>query len=193
MKKLILTTVLALTVLASNSYATNDELFIRVNKDAKTFSLHQNSPGLVKLKIRDDKNTLYSKSVNTKKAYVKSFDLTKVSEGTYSISVEDVQKIRTYEITVFSDSLIVNKVESAVIFKPSVTLNERSLDISMLSLGGQGASINIYDNQGQIIHSNIAEGQQINRRFDLSQLENGAYTVICSMGEEVFSSFIVLK
>ena len=194
MRKLMLTTVLALTVLASQSFAKGDEIFIHVNKEAKTFSVHQNTPGIVRLKIKNNVgNVLFTVSANKKKAFVKSFNLKDIPTGNYTLVVEDDSKFSTYRIDLYKDSLFLDKENTGVIFKPSVILEERLLDISMLTLNQGETAISIFNDQDEMVHTNLSEEDQINKRFDLSQLQSGQYTVSFNVGDEIFNRSIVLK
>lgn len=194
MKKLILTTVLALAVIASNTFANGGEIFVRVSKNEKTFSVHHNAPGIMKLKIKDATgNVIYTVSAKKEKAFAQSFDLNRVPTGNYTLVVEDTQKFSSYKIDLFKDSLMFDKANAGVIFKPSVILDERLLDISMLNLNEGKTAISIYNDKDEMVHTNSSKDKQINKRFDLSQLERGQYTVLFNVGDELFNRYIVLK
>ena len=89
--------------------------------------------------------------------------------------------------------MFLDKENTGVIFKPSVILEERLLDISMLTLNQGETAISIFNDQDEMVHTNLSEEDQINKRFDLSQLQSGQYTVSFNVGDEIFNRSIVLK
>ena len=110
MKKIILKTIFSLTVLASMSFVSNDNVHIKVNKEAKIFSVHHNASGLIRVRIKDNNGiTLYKISPSKNEGFLKVFDLSHVPTGNYYLIVEDEQNTHTYELNISAESLMYDK------------------------------------------------------------------------------------
>lgn len=193
MKKLFKTTlVLALTVFASASYASGIETFIHVIGD-KMFSVHHNTTGTVELTIKDKYGKILHDEKSVKKEFVKAFNLETLPIGTYFLEVEDDLKISTYTVNVTSSGLEVDRENVEKVFKPSVVQKNKSVDVSMLKLSKKPLDLSIFDSNNELIHKDSLKGEIVNKRYNLSNLKGGVYTMVFKVGDKNFEKTINLN
>lgn len=189
MKKLFKTTlILAMTVMASVTYATGDETYIKV-KSSKSFSLHYNKEGKIRVAITDVNGTILHTDRSGKHSkYLKTFSLSELPIGTYYLEIENDQKISTYEVHVYPDTLLINKDEVVEFYKPTIQQKEdNQLDLSMLKTTNDPMYVYILNNSNDLIDQHTVTGNAINTRFDVSKLKSGTYSMVINVGRRQFT------
>ena len=131
-----------------------------------------------------DKNgvTLVNDRIRKADSFGRKYNLVNLPAGDYQLFVEDGPKIVTQPITVNETSLQIPVQRKTEIFAPAVQLNQDKLDYTLLCLNPTAVTIEIIDEVG---HTNYAasteEKGSIQRRFNLSNLSSGQYTIITKL------------
>lgn len=189
-----LRTILSITMMAiaSATYAGMGDTHISVRNDAKRFSIHNNTSSAVSIRIiNEEGKVLYSEN-NKGKAFAKAFDMKGLAKGEYVLQIEDDQKIHNYPVTVSYNNLVIDKANVTTTYKPSVLIKGRAMDISML-LNGATADIVLYNSVNEQLVNTTAEGRYFSKRFNLSKLEKGSYTLKVGIDGQTFYKTVVLN
>jgi hypothetical protein len=71
---------------------------------------------------------------------------------------------------------------ATTVYKPMITATANTVDINFLT-GGKRTSVTFTNRDGETVYSNAYEGNSLNKRFDLTDLPAGDYTVYVSNGQ----------
>jgi hypothetical protein len=130
-------------------------------------------------KDRIAKNELFSKEYQ--------FDFLPVGE--YKLLVEDGARTTSQVIIVNEEGIKAPKHLKATYFAPAIVLNDDKLDFTMLCLHETLVGIEIRDAEGRVNYSEATcEKGSVQRRFNLSDLEPGEYTITTSIEGQKFES-----
>lgn len=178
MKKVLLTAVM---VMASTFAIANDNKpTVRVEK-AGLKSVVVFVQGLGKsdtqIKLRDQNgSTLYTTQMQEGLEFAKRFDLKSLEAGNYTVEVENESSFTAIPVSMNADSAWINTADQVTIMKPVIRQNGEKLDIIFPTDDCDDVLITIYDNRFRKLASESIDGVSL-KRFDLSQLVQGAYTV----------------
>ena len=132
-------------------------------------------------------NIFYTETSQISTDIVKRFDLNNLENGAYLLVVKKGGARIVQPIDVHFDKVIPSE-KRAVSALPIVRLNEKTLDVTVSAKKTANFDIKIYDNVGTLLfEANFTELGL--RRFDLSKLPQGSYTVVAD--EETYN--IALK
>lgn len=115
MKSILRTSlVLAMTVIASASFAQNVSPYIKAKGD-KLFSVHHNATGKFRFTIKDNKGyVVYTISGNKKSKFVKTFDVKNLPTGTYTLETMDAENTNTFALQITSLGLDISKNQKLI-------------------------------------------------------------------------------
>ncbi len=117
---------------------------------------------------------------------LRKYNLKNLPDGQYTLEVSNALKITTQDFTIESNSVQLSDVINTV-YKPVIIWNESKLDINLLTLGNK-ALINIIDKDNNIVFAENLETPAVHKRYDLSGLADGEYTVTVAMNGRSFVS-----
>jgi hypothetical protein len=198
MKKLIkiLTVVFAIFIANTNGFSTDPFPTVRVTSmGIRNFAIYIDNfnSKRIKLSLRDTRGfVLYNKNIKSEGTYAKKYDLNNLPKGRYKLDLEDGINSRSYTI-VLSDSeltvldnynLIVSTQDNKTSFKPFMSQRGDILDLMVFSPELAKHEIRIYNQQNEIIFSEVEDKKlNIERQYDFSLLESGLYNfVVLSQG-----------
>ncbi|KQC33526.1 hypothetical protein AAU57_09505 [Nonlabens sp. YIK11] len=181
LKHIVLT---ALMLTALNGYSTEIEIVSSASVTTLQFS---NVKKGQQITIKDNSNiTLYKEVVAGNGTYAKRFDLTALENGTYFIELSKDCEIIVKSFTIQGNRVRFIQDSEYKIFKPTVRLDNEHLIVSQLSLTNAPLNVELYYN-GVLIHTDIITGATIlNRVYQLSASQKGAYTVVMNTGDRNF-------
>lgn len=118
--------------------------------------------------------TVYNEMLNTGKTDRK-FNLKGMAKGTYTLEISDDLKITSQQFTITESDVVVDKTVNTI-FKPVVVSKDNKIDVNLLNLS-KNASIHIQDKYEGTIYSQQQNTSSVNKRFDISSLPSGSYSV----------------
>lgn len=164
--------------------------------NAKAIDLHLRNTAkknfVVEIKDQFGEILLTRKMKNNSENISQRYNLKNLPDGVYYISISnDLQKtIQTIQIA--DNQVIVKEDNSKKYYRPTISVTETSLDVNMLLLDNR-ASLIIQDKIGDIAYATSFENESsINKRFNLSDLPKGDYTIIIRTEEQTFTEDIEL-
>ncbi|MBK9733837.1 MAG: hypothetical protein IPO92_02235 [Saprospiraceae bacterium] len=129
----------------------------------------------VNVQIKDESGTLVLDETVKNAKSARRYNLKNLPNGMYTLEMSNELKITVQNFKIDgSEVLVSNEVKTS--FKPVINWNNKNLDVNLLTLGKQ-ASLNIYDDSNNIIFSEILDDNVVNKRYNISKLSSGDYTV----------------
>lgn len=198
MKSLNKVMLIAIMVMASTmSFANGDKPNVKVQTvGAKTIALTASGFGTseTQIKLRDEKGSiLHIERILGKNEYSKKFDLNSLRVGTYYIEVENETSFSTMSIEVSSVATNVLEDSKVVIMKPIIRRNGDLLDILLPNENTNDVVVSIYDsNFNRVFKETVLQSKDV-RRYNLSQLAQGGYSIKMNTGGKEFIQFVAVK
>ncbi len=129
------------------------------------------------IQLKDENGSvLYSAQTEKGQKFAKKFDLTALEAGNYTIEVENELSFTATPVSINADSAWINSNDQITIIKPVIRQNGEKLDIIMPTENNDEVSITIFDSNFRKLTTESFNGEAL-KRFDLSKLEQGSYTV----------------
>ncbi|WP_235298108.1 T9SS type A sorting domain-containing protein [Portibacter marinus] len=128
---------------------------------------------------------------NSKDLEGRKYNLKYLPNGTYNMVIESDTKKAIHKLVVTNQSISISKDKNGVVFKPTIKKTENGIDLNQLALG-RAVEVTISDSNGVFFTQNYKGITSINRRFDISKLPAGIYTVAVS-GENQYDTYSFVK
>lgn len=177
LNKVLLTA--AMVVASTFALANDDKPNVKVERSgAKAFAVIAYDMGESQTQIQlktENGSTLYNALISNGQHFAKRLDLNTLPFGNYALEVENNGSFTSTPIVIAADSAFVNLADQVTIIKPVICQNGEKLDIILPDEAEAAALVTIYDAQNRKIATESLIGNKL-KRFDLSQLERGAYT-----------------
>jgi hypothetical protein len=148
-----------------------------------------------RLSITDrDGIVLHTEAVTANSLYRKVLNLRTLPAGTYNMLLETSSQelIQPFEIGAYG---VVSRPEEARrIYAPVFLLNGRTLDVSWFTASATQVELKLADVAGYVVYERTfhAAAHKLERRFDLSQLKPGAYSVNLTANGRTWTKSIVV-
>lgn len=140
----------------------------------------------VDVKISDQfGTTLYSDNQETKK--IRQYSLENLPLGSYQVTVSNEIKTVVNDITITDSGLIVD-FDAETTYKPIIDINANNIDINYMA-SSPNTVITILANGYEIYNDRNNKELQINKRFDISKLQTGSYTLSITNDRNVYTQF----
>ncbi len=149
----------------------------------------ENKPlGEVLFSIQDKEGiVLHSETIRKGDTAGRKFNLSNLPAGKYFLEMEDGLRIKTQPVTLTSETLTVETEGVKEVFKPTISFKNGKLDFTMLQLEEATTTLTIEDAWGTTVHNDLfVEAGSLQRRYDLTPLPVGDYTVVVKVGKRVF-------
>ena len=191
MKKSMLTAVMIMV--STFALANDNKPAVKIEKTGvKTFAViaYGLNEGETEIAFRDqDGRILYSSTLKGGERYAKKLDLNNLPNGKYVLEVENKATFTATPLEVNAFTAIAQFDGQVSILKPLVHQKGGKLDV-ILPTEVQ-ADVTIYDNNARKIATETVAGSSL-KRFDLSRLEKGDYTVMVKTGGRNFIQSVSL-
>lgn len=186
----------AMVVASTLALANNGEPYVKVERSgAKAFAIivggHESELTQIKLRLENG-STLYSASAKNGQDFGKRLDLNNLTEGIYSLEVENKERFISTPIVIAKDSAFVNAEDQVTIIKPVICQNGEKVDIIMPNEAQADALVTIYDSQNRKLKAEKVTKEQTTR-FDLTALEAGTYTLRVETKGKFFMQSVSIK
>ncbi|HLF64477.1 MAG TPA: hypothetical protein VI603_12020 [Saprospiraceae bacterium] len=174
---------------ATLGFATSAPEVTIVDAGQKSFALYiENAEsGFVHVALKDVHDVvLLSDRVKNEEAFARKYNLVNLPAGDYFLFVEDGARTIVQPIALTEDGLAINE-KMVQVFAPAIMVNHDKLDFTMLCLDETSVTIEIIDDEGRENYAaTTLEQGSVQRRFDISALESGKYTVVTKIEGENF-------
>ncbi|MEC7753120.1 MAG: hypothetical protein VYB44_03760 [Bacteroidota bacterium] len=179
--KTIRKAMLTLAIVATSTFVmANDKPKVKVeNVGAKTvavvaFGLGNANTG-IQLRNKQGK-ALYKESVKSGEHFAKRLELAAIANGEYILEIESADSFTAIPVVLTSDSALVKTADQVTIVKPKLAMNGDKLDVIIADEFTDEIWVSIFD-----VDSNRLAFERISsenlKRFDLSRLKKGSYTI----------------
>lgn len=177
--------VLLFSFLSVGIFAYSNPVLTKVGDKSITIKTSNWKSDAVNVIIKDiDGATLLSENLNTNKTG-RVYNLKNLPAGTYSIEMSDDLRITTQAFTLNKDAVVIDKAVETF-YKPVFVSSDNTVDLNLMNLGNN-VSIKITDRQNNTYLDQKEQETSINKRFDVSSLPAGTYTMSINMDGRTFS------
>ena len=133
--------------------------------------------------VNENGNVIYSSHQELNRS--KRYSLENLEAGDYTVSISnDIKKVEN-NITITEVGLFID-FNANTTYKPVFNIDKNNIDINYLA-AGVDTYIYIQNNNQTVYKTNIEDSISINKRFDISKLPSGDYTVVVSNKTGSFS------
>ena len=179
-------------VMVSTFVFANDNPTVKVKSvNAKSISVNISGLGAIKtqVQLKSEKGSILYKASSNAENFARRLDLNALPVGNYSIEVENNNTFTSTPVVIADDSAYVNVTSQVTIVKPRVLMNGKQLDVILPSEEEAAVLVTIYDRDMNKLAIEPINGELL-KRFDLSKLTTGNYTVkIETKGKSFVQSF----
>lgn len=193
--KKIIATILILAGLGVSSYGSAPYIKVTTYDDKKFFVVVSvTDSSRVNVSLKDSHNfELYQESYKGNNNYIKGFDLEPLPDGEYLLEIESKQRIERFTLSIKNNWLSVNQESRLVMHKPSVTQKGTKVDVALADTHSP-LKLSILDRSNEVIfQETVADNGRLTRRYDISQLDPGQYTVLVEMRGRNFRQSIYIE
>ena len=164
----------------------------RVNAKSIAISISGLEADKTQVQLKSEEGSiLYKASSNTEK-FAKRLDLNALPTGNYALEVENDNTFTSTPVVIAEDSAYVNVADQVTIVKPVVLMNGASLDVILPSEAAAEVLVTILDRDMNKLAIQPINGESL-KRFDLSKLTAGSYTVKMETKGKSFVQSVSLK
>lgn len=162
--------------------------FDATTKNAVTvkFKSHANQSLNLSL-VNDNGGVLYNKSDNNVNNFFERLNLKDLALGNYNLIVEKglTKTFQPFELT--ANGIVMTEKNRITKFLPQILQKGTKLDINVMMTKSGNVHVNIYNNEdGKLVfEENNTKIVNLNKRFDISNLHHGEYTVEVLSDDEV--------
>ena len=198
MKKVFLnlSAIIVLTVAASGAFAIDDSLYsVNVSKSTDSKKVVLNLSDMmayqVQCRIIDDLGRIiHTDKIKTADVAQMKYDLNELEIGEYTFVIDDLMKVERFKLDVTNEGVDFDNPVADITYKPVVWLNEdKTADFNLLALNND-VKVELVGAEGILLSEFFKERNVINKRYDLSDLEEGDYTLKVFIKDEVFYRYL---
>ena len=132
---------------------------------------------------------LHSETVASSGYLSKTFDLTQLKEGKYTIELDNDFEIFIKPFEIKNNSVAFIKNKETKVFKPTIRTVSNKLLVSQMSLDSKPVKIEIYYEDDLIYSETIVGKKTVNRIYKLQDKELGKYYTIIKVGNRSYIEY----
>ena len=183
-----LTTVTAVAIVAIATAVEKPKMnVIPITAERAVVSITNENAAYFELSINAEDGTMvyYKQSNKPLTDYQKIFDFASLDAGSYvfNLKVNDTRLSKNFTV----DSKGINVGTSKLRFDPFFKYENNVLKLSYLNFDQNNMKLYFYNNEGLVYESKLGNDFAISSGFDLSNLEDGDYSVILSSFNDEFT------
>lgn len=177
MKKVMLTIVM---VMISTLAIANDKPTVKVKSvEAKTVAVVAYGYGEAKTDITlrsGNGRVFYRETFKTGENFAKRLDMSEMPKGEYTIEIENNESFTAIPVSVEFASAVVKAEDEVTIIKPRLSVIGDKLNVAFADEFTKEVWVSIFDiNSNRLAYEKVSAENM--KRFDLSRLGKGEYTV----------------
>lgn len=130
-------------------------------------------------------NVIFAETITRDGVYSKKFNLSKLQNGMYYITVENALKRTSYPIHINGNDITIGR--KTVNSKPVFRTKGNMVYLNLLNTKLSNVSIKIYDNDGRLVFKEKLEEQlRIEKVFNFEKALGDSYTVMVKDGNDIY-------
>lgn len=193
MNKIMLT--IMIVMISTIAFANNEKPVVKVErvgaKSLAVIAYHLGEESTqIQLKSNNGK-TLYRANVEQGNKFAQKLNLSTIAAGDYTLEIENNNTFTAIPVKLDKDSAFINSDDQVTIVKPKLCLTGSNLDILTADISND-VWVSIYNDQNQRIALEKISDASL-KRFNLSQLNDGNYTVQMTTKGRKFVQSVALK
>lgn len=178
MNKVMLTIVM---VIISTIAIANERPTVKVKSvEAKTIAVLATGYGEVKTDITlksGNGRVFYRETVKGGENYAKRLDMSEMPNGEYTLEIENKNSFTAIPVKLELNTAVVNSKDEVTIVKPTLNVVGDKLNVAFADQNTEEVWVSIFDNNSnRLAYEKVSTENR--KRFDLSRLEKGDYTVL---------------
>ena len=136
--------------------------------------------------LNDKGEVVYSKETDKESMdYSKIFDFSNLENGDYKLSVTVDRLTTERAFKVNDENISVGKEKNMI--EPFFKYKDGILKLSYLNFSQEKLNLNFYDGNELVYTNSIGNGFSIQKGYDLTKLDKGAYSVVLSTDNKTYS------
>ena len=143
---------------------------------------------IVTISIEDANGAqLMQETVKENPNFVKRYNVSKLESGKYTLTVtkRTIRTVQPFEVT--ATGVTIAEIEKKEKFIPFLNFKNNKLDVNVLLGNYSNITVTLLDNEGRKVQEDKNYVvMTLHKRYDLSKLPAGAYTVEVLAGDETF-------
>ncbi len=165
--------------------------FTVVNTSSFVITLEDASTEKIELSIRDiNDQVFHSETISEEQLTNKQYNLKELPDGAYSVVMTYDQYITVQPLLKENNSIIFDTDSSQKIYRPTFSDKLGYLDLAILCSPSAAYNILIQDDLGNILfNETIDSAATINKRFNLTKLEEGKYDIMVGIEDINFNEY----
>lgn len=188
--------VLMLSILPLMSFANGFPFVKLTNNKDKTITLRLGAiqSETIRITLKDNFGQMfYSEQISDKNEFMKKFDLQNLASGNYKFEIENSMNVKVMPIQVNRNDLLIMEEDVAVLHKPYIKMKENGVfDFNLLNLDVEKTTVLITDDKGKVVYKEFLGAKtEFKKRYDISQLAKGNYSVIVNKGDRSYEKSIM--
>lgn len=161
-----------------------------VGTDEQSIAVYVNHAGnkTVQIGLKDAQGfTLLNDRVKNETSFARKYNLENLPAGEYTLFVEQGNKTTIQPVSLTNDGIFIPEGSASNVFAPAILVADDKVDFTMLCLNDAEVTIRIVDELGRDNYvATTHEKGSVQRRFDISALDAGRYTIITSLDGQNF-------
>lgn len=177
--------ILFIFALASFSIQANNNPSSDLSK-AKTLTVETQTwkASSIIVKIRQVDGTIILEET-VKTGNLRKYNLKNLPAGDYILELSDKFRI-TEQSFMIKQEAVQLAANVSTTYKPVIAHKNNSVDVNLMTQG-KNAYVSIFDTKGETLFEEKCESTSVHRRYDISRLPSGEYTVIVQVGDRTFT------
>jgi hypothetical protein len=189
-------TVIALTAVASGTFANDDSLYsVHVSRSAENKKVVLNLTDMMAYQVQCQiidhlGRIIHTDKIRTDDVAQMKYDLNELAIGEYTFIINDLMKVERFKIKVTQEGVDFENPVAEIMYKPVVWLNaDKKADFNLLALNND-VKVELISDEGILLSESFENRNVINKRYDLSHLDAGEYTMKVFIKDEVFYRYL---
>lgn len=147
------------------------------------------------ISLEDERGyVLLSEKVKKTSSFGKIFNLQNLPEGKYTLNINTQTRKTIQPIQLIEGNIIIDESKRKVVFHPVIRQNGNHLDISWLANRISSVKVTIQHNSGAtVFEDKIQNVIKAEKRYNIAQLGEGAYTVIVKTPYDNYTKEIIVQ
>lgn len=143
--------------------------------------------------VNADGTVLLEEKTSSEK-FAKIFNLELLPAGEYKVIINTDRKEIIQPLTLKSDAVVINDTKREEYFAPFIRLREDAVDVMLLNNRLSDVNVAILDEQGGTVYEeDINNVLKVEKRYALSDLKKGNYTVRVSTPHKDYYQAVAVK
>lgn len=180
---------------ASVAHADDMDILVKVAKEnSKWVSFITNDAQRIDLTLyAANEEVIYEQQLKTVSNKFKTYDLSALPEGNYTLKMESIAKITTYNILITDENAIISKPSVVEIKRPVLTKKDDIITLDLNGVANGAVEVTIYNEYSEKLHEDaFADESKTVKKFDVSKTIAKELTFVVKSGNQQYSETIKL-